>query len=221
MKLILLGPPAAGKGTQAELITERYGVAHISTGDMLRAQIAAGTELGRLAKSIIDDGNLVPDDIIIAMVQKRIAEDDCKAGFLLDGFPRTIAQAEALEAIAEIDAVLDIDVESELIINRVASRRVCPACGHTQSVHEGEQELCAKCGDKLIQRADDTPERMRHRLEVYRERTLPLINYYSERGKLVPIDGARAIREVSAQIFDFMDGAIASAAREDYKSDEE
>lgn len=220
MKLILLGPPAAGKGTQAELITERYGVAHISTGDMLRSEIAAGTELGKLAKSIIDDGNLVPDDIIIAMVEKRIAMDDCKSGFLLDGFPRTIAQAEALSELTQIDAVLDIDVDSELIIARVASRRVCPDCGHTQSVHEGEEELCAKCGSGLVQRADDTPERMRHRLDVYRERTLPLINYYLEREKLVPIDGARAIDAVSEQIFDFMDGMLAedNAA---YRSDED
>lgn len=221
MKLILLGPPAAGKGTQAENITERYALAHISTGDMLRSEIAAGTELGILAKSLIDDGNLVPDDIIIAMVEKRIAEEDCKSGFLLDGFPRTIAQAEALESIAEIDAVLDIDVESEIIIKRVASRRVCPACGHTQSVHEGEEELCTKCGGGLVQRADDTPERMRHRLDVYRERTLPLINYYSEREKLVPINGARTIAEVSSQIFDFMDGMIADETHAKYRTDEE
>ncbi|MBR0134695.1 MAG: adenylate kinase [Clostridia bacterium] len=221
MKLILLGPPAAGKGTQAECITDRYGLAHISTGDMLRSEIAAGTELGKLAKSLIDDGNLVPDDIIIAMVEKRIAEDDCKSGFLLDGFPRTIAQAQALEAISEIDAVLDIDVDSELIINRVSSRRVCPGCGHTQSVQQGDEEVCSKCGSGLVQRADDTPERMRHRLEVYRESTLPLINFYVEREKLVPIDGARAIKEVSSQIFDFMDGMIAKASREDYRTDEE
>ena len=221
MKLILLGPPAAGKGTQAELMTERYGLAHISTGDMLRSEIAAGTELGLHAKSLIDDGNLVPDDIIIAMVEKRIAEDDCKTGFLLDGFPRTIEQAEALERIAAIDAVLDIDVDSEIIIDRVASRRVCPGCGHSQSVHEGEEELCAKCGGELIQRADDTPERMRHRLDVYRERTLPLINYYTEREKLVQVNGALPIADVSAQIFEFMDGIIANAAHEDYASYEE
>ena len=221
MKLILLGPPAAGKGTQAELITERYALAHISTGDMLRSEIAAGTELGMIAKSLIDDGNLVPDDVIIAMVEKRIAADDCKSGFLLDGFPRTIAQAEALEKIAAIDAVLDIDVDSEIIINRVASRRVCPACGHTQSVREGEAELCAKCGGELVQRADDTPERMRHRLDVYRERTLPLINYYTEREKLVQIDGARSIHEVRDRIFDFMDGMIADETHANYRTDEE
>ena len=221
MKLILLGPPAAGKGTQAERITERYGLAHISTGDMLRSEIAAGTELGMLAKSLIDDGNLVPDDIMIAMVEKRIAQDDCASGFLLDGFPRTIAQAEALSAISEIDAVLDIDVDSEIIISRVSSRRVCPTCGHTQSVQPGEAEICDKCGKQLIQRADDTPERMRHRLDVYRERTLPLINYYVERDKLVAVDGARTIPEVSSSIFDFMDRMISDATHANYLSDEE
>ena len=221
MKLVFLGPPGAGKGTQAARVCEKLSIPHISTGDMLRSEIAAGTELGMLAKSLIDDGNLVPDDVIIAMVEKRIAADDCKSGFLLDGFPRTIAQAEALAEIAEIDAVLDIDVESELIIERVASRRVCPACGHTQSVHEGEAELCAKCGEGLVQRADDTPERMRHRLDVYRERTMPLINYYTEREKLVPIDGARSIAEVRDQIFEFMDGIIAEETHANYRTDEE
>lgn len=225
MKLILLGPPAAGKGTQAERITERYGIAHISTGDMLRSEIAAGTELGRMAKSLIDEGNLVPDDMIIAMVEKRVKMDDCRGGFLLDGFPRTIAQAEALAELAEIDAVLDIDVDSEIIIDRVCSRRVCPSCGHSQSVKTGEgeggNESCAKCGGALVRREDDTPERMRHRLEVYRERTLPLIEYYTEREKLVPIDGAKAIGEVSAQIFDFMDGMIADETHASYRHDED
>lgn len=208
MKLILLGPPAAGKGTQAENISERYELAHISTGDMLRAEIALETPLGLLARSIIDDGNLVPDDIINEMVARRIRQDDCKNGFLLDGYPRTIEQAEALAKLCDIDAVLDIAVDSEAIIARVASRRVCPDCGHTQSIKGGEEENCARCGGALIQRADDTPERMRHRLDVYRERTEPLINYYIEREKLVPIDGARTISEVSEQIFAFIDERI-------------
>lgn len=211
MKLILLGPPAAGKGTQAECIAERYGIAHISTGDMLRSEIANGTPLGILAKSIIDDGNLVPDDIINEMVARRVKYDDCKNGFLLDGYPRTIGQAEALEKACSIDAVLDIDVDGDIIINRVASRRVCPKCGHSQSVHEGEEELCQKCGGGLVQRADDTPERMRHRLDVYRERTYPLIMYYTERKKLVPIDGAMTIAEVSKQIFYHIDRLIEEA----------
>ncbi len=206
MKLILLGPPAAGKGTQAELIAERYSLAHISTGDMLRAEIASGTELGRAAKSIIDEGNLVPDDIINAMVAKRILQDDCANGFLLDGYPRTIPQAEALAEAADIGAVIDIEVDSESIIARVAKRRICPVCGHTQSVEPGEEEICAKCGAQLIQRADDTEERMRHRLEVYHASTAPLISFYEERGLIAPIDGGMSIPEVSEQIFAFIDG---------------
>ena len=208
MKLILLGPPAAGKGTQAECIRERYSIAHISTGAMLRAEIAAETPLGLLAKSIIDEGNLVPDEIINEMVKRRIAQDDCKNGFLLDGYPRTIEQANALAEICGIDAVIDINVDSEVIISRVASRRICPSCGHSQSVSGEAEEDCAKCGGELIRRADDAPERMRHRLDVYREHTEPLINYYIERDLLVPIDGARTIPEVSEQIFAFIDEMI-------------
>ncbi|MBQ4186997.1 MAG: adenylate kinase [Firmicutes bacterium] len=205
MKLILLGPPAAGKGTQAEGIAEKYSLAHISTGDMLRAEIALKTPLGLQAKSLIDEGNLVPDEIINAMVKNRIAQADCANGFLLDGYPRTLAQAEALAAEAEIDAVLDIEVDSELIIARVAKRRVCPDCGHTQSVEPGAEERCDKCGAALIQRADDTEDHMRHRLEVYHASTEPLINYYTERGLIVPIDGARTIPEVAEEIFGHID----------------
>lgn len=206
MKLILLGPPAAGKGTQAEGIAERYSLAHISTGDMLRAEIALKTPLGLEAKALIDEGNLVPDDIINAMVAGRIQREDCANGFLLDGYPRTLAQAEVLSGLTDIDAVIDIEVPGEIIIRRVASRRVCPACGHTQSVQPGEEEICARCGAALIQRADDTEERMRHRLDVYHESTEPLIRYYMERELIVPVDGAMTIREVSQQIFSILDG---------------
>lgn len=206
MKLILLGPPAAGKGTQAEGIAERYSLAHISTGDMLRAEIALKTPLGLEAKALIDEGNLVPDDIINAMVAGRIQREDCANGFLLDGYPRTLAQAEVLSGLTDIDAVIDIEVPGETIIRRVASRRVCPACGHTQSVQPGEEEICDRCGAALIQRADDTEERMRHRLDVYHESTEPLIRYYMERELIVPVDGAMTIREVSQQIFSILDG---------------
>lgn len=205
MKLILLGPPAAGKGTQAEGIAERYALAHISTGDMLRAEIALKTPLGLEAKALIDEGNLVPDDIINAMVAKRIAQDDCVNGFLLDGYPRTMQQAEVLSGCADIDAVINIEVDGDIIIGRVASRRVCPKCGHTQSVRPGEAEICERCGAKLIQRADDTEERMRHRLEVYEASTAPLINYYRARDLLVSIDGARTIGEVAGQIYEYLD----------------
>ena len=208
MKLILLGPPAAGKGTQAERIKERYSLAHISTGDMLRAEIAKKTALGLRAKALIDDGNLVPDDVVNEMVKVRIAQEDCKNGFLLDGYPRTIEQAKVLASLAEIDAVLDIDVDAEIIVDRVAARRVCPQCKHSQTVHSGEEEVCAKCGAQLIRRPDDTPESMRHRLEVYRERTYPLIEFYRDRNLLVRIDGSQTVPEVSKQIFDFIDSKI-------------
>lgn len=205
MKLILLGPPAAGKGTQAEGIAERYSLAHISTGDMLRAEIALKTPLGLEAKALIDEGNLVPDDIINRMVAGRIQREDCANGFLLDGYPRTLAQAEVLSELADIDAVIDIEVPGEIIIRRVASRRVCPACGHTESVQPGEEEICEKCGAALTQRADDTEEKMRHRLEVYHESTEPLIRYYTERGLIAPVDGAMTIAEVAEQIFGILD----------------
>ena len=178
MKLILLGPPAAGKGTQAECIAERYSLAHISTGDMLRAEI--------------------------------IQHEDCSIGFLLDGYPRTIAQAETLSGAVNIDAVIDINVDSDILIERVSSRRVCPKCNHSQCVSAadtaaGKPELCAKCGAELIRRPDDNPESMRHRLEVYYDRTFPLINFYREKGLLVPIDGAMSIGDVSNRIFAALD----------------
>ncbi len=211
MKLILLGPPAAGKGTQAEGIAERYALAHISTGDMLRAEIALKTPLGIEAKNLIDEGNLVPDEIINAMVSNRIRQDDCANGFLLDGFPRTLPQAEVLSELTDIDAVIDIEVDSEIIIRRSAARRVCRDCRHTQSVSgdEAGEVRCEKCGGELYQRADDTEERMRHRLEVYHESTEPLIRYYTERGLIIGIDGSKSIPEVAEQIFACLD-AIAN-----------
>lgn len=208
MKLILLGPPAAGKGTQAENIVEKYSLAHISTGDMLRAEIALKTPLGMKAKAIIDEGNLVPDEIINEMVATRIKQDDCKSGFLLDGYPRTITQAETLDGIAPIDAVLDIDVDPEILIARVAKRRVCPECKHTQVVENDDHALCAKCGAKLVQRPDDNPDAMRHRLAVYYESTFPLIQYYKDKGILIPINGSGSIDEVSEEIFKYIDGVL-------------
>lgn len=208
MKLILLGPPAAGKGTQAEKIVEKYSLAHISTGDMLRAEIASKTSLGMKAKTIIDNGNLVPDEIINAMVESRIKQDDCKSGFLLDGYPRTIAQAETLDGITKIDAVLDIDVDQEVLIARVAKRRVCPKCKHTQMVENDKQALCQKCGSELIQRPDDNKEAMLHRLEVYCKNTLPLIEYYKKKGILVPVNGSGSIDEVSKEIFKYINETL-------------
>ena len=205
MKLILLGPPAAGKGTQAEAIAEKYALAHISTGDMLRAEIALQTNRGMQAKALIDKGNLVPDEMICAMVEERIAHEDCRHGFILDGFPRTLAQAEAISSMTDIDAVFDIDTEPELLIARVAKRRVCPECKHTQVAEEGEAPLCAKCGAKLIRRPDDNPEAMRNRLAVYYESTFPLIQYYKQKGILVPIDGGQSLEAVTRDIYSYID----------------
>ncbi|MBS7259901.1 MAG: adenylate kinase [Eubacteriales bacterium] len=208
MKLILLGPPAAGKGTQAERIAEKYALAHISTGDMLRAEIASETELGLQAKAFIDDGSLVPDEMICAMVKSRIAQDDCKNGFLLDGFPRTTAQAEALAEMIDTDIVIDIDCEPEILVARVAKRMVCPECKHTQIVNEGENPVCAKCGAELYRRPDDNPDAMRHRLAVYYESTFPLIQYYKQRGLLAAINGGQDVDEVTRDIFAVIDGVM-------------
>ena len=211
MKLILLGPPAAGKGTQAESMAKKYSLAHISTGDMLRAEIALNTELGSKAKAIIDRGDLVPDEIINAMAAERIKQDDCKNGFLLDGYPRTIEQAEFLEKLADIDCVINIEADNQTLINRVASRRVCPECKHVQAVHKGEKEICEKCGAKLMQRPDDTEDKMKNRLKVYYEQTQPLIDFYEKRGLLVKIDGTKSIEETSKQIFACIDSKFAGS----------
>lgn len=216
MKLVLLGPPGAGKGTQAERIAERYSIAHISTGDMLRAQIAAETPLGLEAKAIIDRGELVPDEIMIGMVKDRIAQEDCVNGFLLDGFPRTIEQAEQLLSFAEMDRAVCIDVPAEAIVERMAKRRVCPECRRTYSADdlppcEDERErLCISCGANLIIRDDDRPETVRRRLAVYEEQTLPLVDFFRERGLLSEVDGLGAVDEVAAKIF----GCLENAASE-------
>lgn len=204
-----MGPPAAGKGTQAEGIAEKYALAHISTGDMLRAEIASKTELGLQAKAIIDDGGLVPDEIINTMVRARIQQEDCRNGFLLDGYPRTLMQAEALSQMADIDAVLDIDVEPEILVARVAKRRICLHCNHSQIVDDDVHAVCAKCGAELVQRPDDNTDAMRHRLSVYYESTFPLIQYYKARGLLVPINGEGSISEVAEKIYEFIDARLA------------
>ena len=200
MKLIFLGPPGAGKGTQAERIAERYQIAHISTGDMLRAEIRNATPLGAEAKAYIDRGALVPDSVIIGMVEKRIQAADCKNGFLLDGFPRTTAQADALAAIVDIDAVVDIEVPLERLVARISGRRMCPDCGAAYHVTTYSAETCAKCGGKLYQRDDDREETVQNRLVVYEEKTAPLIAYYRERGKLLVVDGDAPIDTVTDSI---------------------
>ncbi len=199
MKLIFLGPPGAGKGTQAVRIAAENGIAHISTGDMLRAEMREGTPLGLEAKSLIERGELVPDEVIIGMVKERIARDDCKNGFLFDGFPRTIAQADALEAVTEIDRVVNIDVPSERLIDRISGRRMCPDCGKAYHVASYQADAC-DCGGKLYQRDDDKAETVRNRLTVYARQTQPLIDYYTARNVLSTVDGDQDIDTVTASI---------------------
>lgn len=200
MKLIFLGPPGAGKGTQAERIAERYAIAHISTGDMLRSEIRNATPLGAEAKAYIDRGELVPDSVIIGMVEQRIQAEDCKNGFLLDGFPRTVAQADALSNLVEIDAVVDIEVPFERLVARISGRRMCPDCGAAYHVTTYSAATCAKCGAVLYQRDDDREETVQNRLVVYESKTAPLIAYYRERGKLVVVDGDAGIDAVTDSI---------------------
>jgi adenylate kinase len=200
MKLIFLGPPGAGKGTQAERIAERFQIAHLSTGDMLRAEIRNATPLGAAAKAYIDRGELVPDSVIIDMVRERIARDDCKNGFLLDGFPRTVVQAEALNAITDIDYAVNIDVPSERLVARISGRRMCPDCGAAYHVSMYAEPTCRKCSGKLYQRDDDREETVMNRLKVYTEKTAPLIAFYEAAGKLVTVDGDANVDTVTESI---------------------
>ena len=192
MKLILLGAPGAGKGTQAEILCKKLGIPSISTGNILRAAIKDGTPTGVLAKSYIDAGQLVPDEVIIGILNERIARDDCAKGYILDGVPRTIAQAEAMEkAGIKIDAVIAIEISEDEILRRMSGRRVCEACGSSfnmQAIPPRVEGICDNCGGKLIQRKDDTPETVHKRLEVYHKETKPLVGYYAERGLLKVVE---------------------------------
>ena len=201
MNVIFLGPPGAGKGTQAVRVCERLGIPQISTGDILRRAIKNETPTGLAAKSYIDKGQLVPDSVVIDIVRERLVQDDCKNGYLLDGFPRTVAQAEALEGFAKIDAVVDIDVSDEKLVARLSGRRVCLSCGGTYHVSQLNGSMtCAKCGNELIQRADDKAETVLSRLTVYHAQTEPLIDFYTQRGLLKEIDGAQPMDECYAAI---------------------
>lgn len=208
MRIILLGPPGAGKGTQAQSISNKYNIPQISTGDIFRKNIAGGTELGILAKSYMDKGLLVPDNVTIDLVKNRLKEDDTRNGFLLDGFPRTIHQAEVLEALlaeqsVAIDVALQIEVPREFIIQRMTGRRVCPNCGASYHLEFNPPMLigiCDDCGSKLNQREDDKRETVVERLEIYDFQTAPLIRYYTEKGKLKTVDGTKAINQVFEDI---------------------
>ncbi|GIO28755.1 adenylate kinase [Ornithinibacillus bavariensis] len=208
MNLLLMGLPGAGKGTQAEKITEKYNIPHISTGDMFRSAIKEGTELGKKAKSFMDQGALVPDEVTIGIVKERLSKADCANGFLLDGFPRTIAQAEALQALLKdidqaIDYVIHVNVPEEKLVERLSGRRICPACGRAYHViynppkNEG---ICDKDGQALIQRDDDKPETVKNRLAVNIEQQKPLLDFYEDKGYLVTIDGDQEINKVFQDI---------------------
>ena len=205
MKLIFLGPPGAGKGTQAERIAERYQIAHISTGDMLRSEIRNATLLGAAAKAYLDRGELVPDSVIIDMVRDRIQREDCKNGFLLDGFPRTVVQAQALQDFTDIDFAVNIDVPFERLVARISGRRMCPDCGAAYHVSTYQAQTCAKCGATLYQRDDDREETVANRLKVYTEKTAPLIAYYETQGKLFTVDGDAQIDAVTEEIMKGLD----------------
>jgi len=187
MNIILLGAPGAGKGTQASKIQEKYKLLHISTGDIFRANIKGGTEIGKLAKSFIDAGKLVPDEVTCDIVKDRLCWEDAKSGYMLDGFPRNLFQAQELDKFAKIDLCLNIDVDEELLLDRICGRRVC-ACGESYHISTlNGATTCAKCGGKLYQRADDNPETVKTRLETYKTQTAPLIDYYEAQGKLATV----------------------------------
>lgn len=207
MNVILLGAPGAGKGTQATKISDKYDLPHISTGDIFRANIKNGTEIGLVAKSYIDKGQLVPDEVTCKIVENRLNEEDCKNGYLLDGFPRTIAQAEALEKFTKIDAVININIDFSLLMARLCGRRVCRDCGESYHVSTlNGQTKCARCGGELYQRADDNPETVQKRLDVYESQTAPLIKYYTEKGVILNFTGTDDPPEVLfGQIADKLD----------------
>ena len=203
-RYILLGPPGAGKGTQSVMIAEQYNIPHISTGDILRANVKAGTPLGVEAKGYMDRGELVPDSLIMDLVRERLKEADCENGFLFDGFPRTVPQAEALDTILadagiSLDAVIDIRVDEEELLKRMTGRRVCRKCGapyHIVNMPPKKEGVCDLCGGEVYQRADDTEETVKNRFKVYHDQTLPLTAYYEAAGKLVPIESAGGPKDV-------------------------
>ena len=212
MNIMLFGAPGAGKGTQAKFIIDKYGIPQISTGDMLRAAISEGTEMGMEAKKFMDEGKLVPDSTIIGIIKDRLSQEDCKKGFILDGFPRTLAQAEALEVLLKelnmnLDKVISLNVPDELIVGRVVGRRVCPNCGASFHIENNPPKVegkCDYCGSDLIIRKDDNKDTVEKRLSAYHEQTAPLFNFYSERGVMVELDGTKEINEIAKEIFNIL-----------------
>jgi adenylate kinase len=214
MNLVLMGLPGAGKGTQAEKIVEKYNIPHISSGDMFRTAIKDGTELGIQAKSFMDQGALVPDEVTIGIVRERLSKDDCKKGFLLDGFPRTVAQAEALENILtdldrQINFVINIDVDKEILMERLTGRRICKSCGSTYHLvfnPPAKEDTCDRCGGELYQRADDNAETVQNRLDVNLKQTQPLLDFYGEKGYLQNINGQQDINKVFEDVDALLEG---------------
>ena len=208
MKIIMLGAPGAGKGTQAKKIADKYNIPHISTGDIFRANIKNGTELGRKAKEYMDKGLLVPDELTLDLIMDRFKSDDCKNGYVLDGFPRTIPQAEALDAALsnageKVDFAINVEVPDEDIVNRMSGRRACVSCGSTYHIKYAPTKvegICDRCGKELILRDDDKPETVKNRLNVYHEQTQPLIDYYTAKNVLHEVDGTKAMEDVFSSI---------------------
>ena len=210
MNIIMLGAPGAGKGTQAAVLCEHFNIPTISTGNIIREALRTGTEMGLKAKSFMDAGQLVPDEVVIGIVKDRLQEDDCKAGYILDGFPRTIPQAEALDKMgANIDYVIDIEVADDVIVNRLSGRRVCEKCGrpyHTESLKPKVEGGCDDCGGALVQRKDDQIDTIKNRLDIYHKETEPLVNYYKEQGKLVVIEGQDTVADTTEAVLKAIEG---------------
>ncbi|MFP4606525.1 MAG: adenylate kinase [Thiohalospira sp.] len=214
MRIVLLGAPGSGKGTQAKMLMDHYGIPQVSTGDLLRAAVSAGTPLGQKAKAAMDAGELVSDDIVLGMIQERLREDDAANGFILDGFPRNPAQAEALDPMLEqmgqpLDAAVQIDVDMDLLMKRILGRRTCASCGAVFNVYTHpprEEGVCDYCGGELTQRGDDNEETVRNRLEVYEQETAPLVDYYRGQGLLHTVNGVGEVDEIFAAITQTLDG---------------
>jgi len=207
--LVIFGPPSAGKGTQAQKLSKKYGIPQIATGDLLREHVRKQTPLGLKMKSVLDAGRLGPDDLVVQMISERVSQPDCRNGYLLDGFPRTMGQAKELEKMTDVDLVLNIVVDFELLVERAVGRRICPTDSsvyHVKFNPPKKAGACDKCGGALVQRDDDKEETVRRRLNVYKEQTAPLVDYYRKKGKLVDIDGSGGIDAVFGQMVKAIDG---------------